>query len=126
MIGGTELIAAGFRRHGAWSTADGGIVIDKAPGTPGVYVFMLAGKPVYIGQTGDLHRRFGNYRRGDKSRRRVKLLIEAALAEGQEVSVLLATPGASEWNGLPVDFVAGVESGLIQALRPHWNRGGEK
>ena len=117
-----ELIAAGFRRHETWTAAESGIAIDKAPAVPGVYVFMLASRPVYVGQTGHLHHRFGNYRRGDKSRRRVKLLIEAALADGNEVSVLVATPGTSEWNGLPVDLVAGLESGLIRTMQPAWNK----
>ena len=52
----------------------------------------------------------------------VKLLIEAALADGNEVSVLVATPGTSEWNGLPVDLVAGLESGLIRTMQPAWNK----
>ncbi|TLU70636.1 GIY-YIG nuclease family protein [Lichenicoccus roseus] len=85
---------------------------------------MLNGRIVYVGKTGDLRRRFENYRRGDKNRYRVKQLIQAALADGMTASVLLATPGASEWNGLPVDLVDGLEAGLIRAVRPEWNRVG--
>jgi hypothetical protein len=35
--------------------------------------------------------------------------------------VLVATPGTSVWNGLPVNMAAGLEGGLIQAMRPARN-----
>ena len=123
-IGEAELIAAGFRRHGEWTLTEEGIAIDVAPAKAAVYAFLLDGVVVYVGQTNHLRRRFGNYRRGDKSRRRVRELIQAALTERRAIIVLVAMPGATEWNGLPVDLVPGLEGGLLRAIAPAWNRVG--
>lgn len=51
----------------------------------------------------------------------MKELIVRALADGQQVKVLVATPELLEWNGLPVITAAGLEAGLIQMIRPAWN-----
>jgi len=93
-----------------------GIIIADVPSEAGVYTFLLEGRVVYVGQTTHLHNRFGNYRRGDKSRLRLKQLIQAALAKGRIIIVLIAISGSSEWNGLLVDLVPGLEGGLIRAI----------
>lgn len=57
-------------------------------------------------------------------RARVKGLIAAALAIKQRVDVLVATPDAQTWNGLPVNTSAGLEGGLIRRNLPAWNMHG--
>jgi hypothetical protein len=37
------------------------------------------------------------------------------------MKVLVATPAPSEWNGLPVNTAAGLESGLMERIGPIWN-----
>ena len=80
---------------------------------------------VYVGLANSgLKTRFDQYRRGHKGQRtssRVKGLIINALAGGQQIKVLIAMPGTSVWNGLPVNTAAGLEGGLIQTMRPAWN-----
>lgn len=51
-------------------------------------------------------------------------LITAALAIGQRVEVLVATPKGQTWNGLPVNTSAGLEAELIRRILPAWNRHG--
>lgn len=121
------LLRADFKFVGEWiSRAGDDIRLDAtAPVEPGVYAFVLNDEVVYVGltQTG-LRTRLGHYRLGHERQRtsaRVKGLIVAALAAGERIKVLVATPAASEWNGLPVNTAAGLEAGLIQMIRPQWN-----
>lgn len=91
-----------------------------------VYAFAIEEMVVYVGLTSSgLKTRFDQYRRGHKGQRmssRVNDLIINALVGGQQVRVLIATPGTSVWNGLPVNMAAGLEGGLIQTMRPAaWN-----
>lgn len=67
----------------------------------------------------------GNYRRGDKSRQRLKRLIEETLATGEHVDVLFIQPEAEKWKGLPIEPAWGLEIGLIKTLRPAWNGQGK-
>lgn len=121
------LLRANFKFVGEWGSGAGDdIQLDaKAPVEPGVYAFVLNEQVVYVGltQTG-LRTRLNHYRLGHERQRtsaRVKGLIVAALAAGARIKVLVATPPASEWNGLPVNTAAGLEAGLIQMIRPRWN-----
>jgi hypothetical protein len=124
---GDVLLAAGFRHIGEWRSAGDGEfeLTAPTPAEPGVYAFIVDGWVRYVGltQTG-LRTRMGHYRRGHKRQRtsaRVKALIAAAIAEGREVKVLVATPEPLAWNGLPVNTAAGLEVGLIRLIRPEWN-----
>lgn len=121
------LLRAGFHLLGEWkATPDKGLRLDaKAPDTPGIYAFVLDDIVVYVGlsQRG-LKTRFDQYRRGHLKQRtsaRVKQLIASALANGQQIKVIVAMPPAQEWNGLPINTAAGLEAGLIQMIRPEWN-----
>lgn len=121
------LLNAGFRLIGEW-TEDSANAISLnavAPLEPGVYAFVVDGLVTYVGLTNNtLRTRFEQYRRGHEGQRtnaRVKKLIVQALAKGQRVKVLIATPEPLEWRGLPVNAAAGLEAGLIQMLRPVWN-----
>lgn len=99
-----------------------------APTSAGVYAFAVDGWVYYIGLTRNgLRTRLGHYvygHVGQKTSARVKALIIGALAEHKQVSVLIAQPPQLEWNGLPVDGSAGLETGLIALLRPPWNQQG--
>ena len=121
------LTKAGFRKLGEWKKlSDAEFDLDAhAPIDPGVYAFTLDDTIVYIGltQTG-LKTRLNHYRRGharQKTSARVKGLILGSLTEGKSVKVFIAVPPASDWNGLPVNTAAGLETGLIQMIKPLWN-----
>lgn len=124
---GTDLVAAGFELIGEWKLGEGSeISIDgTAPTEPGVYAFVLEGTVVYVGVTlRHLRGRMNQYRRGHVRQRtsaRIKSLIISALSNGKKIQVLVAIPESSTWRGLPVNTAAGLEYGLIQAIRPQWN-----
>jgi hypothetical protein len=102
----------------------------KASAEPGVYAFAVDGWVRYVGLTrGALRTRLGHYVRGHKGQKtsaHIKGRILETLRAGQPVQVLVATPPAFEWNGLPVDGAAGLETGLIRLIKPEWNRQGNK
>ena len=121
------LVSAGFHLLGEWKKlSEAEFELDaRAPKEPGVYAFALDDIIVYIGltQTG-LKTRLDHYKRGHKRHKtsaRVKQLIAGELNAGKSVKVLIAIPHNSEWNGLPVNTAAGLETGLIQLIRPEWN-----
>ncbi|MBV9785813.1 MAG: GIY-YIG nuclease family protein [Acidisphaera sp.] len=121
------LLSAGFQHLGQWTLeSESAIRLDaKAPNRPGVYAFVLGGSVAYVGLTNNsLRARLDQYRaghRGQKTNARVKELIVKALADSQQVKVLVATPEPLQWNRLPVITAAGLEAGLIQMIRPAWN-----
>lgn len=120
------LLRAGFRFIGEWKGENEDFQIDaKAPVDAGVYSFVVDDAVMYVGLTQrGLRARLDGYRRGyerQKTNARVKALIQEALSAGKRVKVLVATPAASEWNGLPVNTSAGLEAGLISMIQPAWN-----
>lgn len=127
---GQALLDAGFQHVGEWRSLVSGEfeLTAPAPKEPGVYAFVVDGEVRYVGLTlATLHRRLMQYRRGHERQRtsaRVKGLIAAALAVGQRVEVIVATPAAQTWNGLPVNTSAGLEAGLIRKILPAWNMHG--
>lgn len=102
----------------------------RAPIQAGVYAFAVDGEIAYVGLTrGALRTRLGHYvygHKGQKTSAHIKERILETLAAGGIVQVLVATPPAFEWNGLPVDGAAGLETGLIRLIKPDWNRQGNK
>lgn len=120
------LLRAGFHFLGEWRGVDQDFQIDaKAPTDAGVYSFVVDDVVMYVGLTQrGLRARLDGYRRGHEKQRtnaRIKGLIQDALVSGKRVKVLVATPPASEWNGLPVNTAAGLEAGLIAKVQPAWN-----
>jgi hypothetical protein len=121
------LLRAGFSFLGEWTTdGDGEFRLDaQAPADAGVYAFVVDDLIKYVGLTQrGLRNRLDGYRRGyerQPTNARVKKLINAALAEGKRVKVLVATPEPQAWKGLPVNTAAGLEAGLIGQIRPKWN-----
>lgn len=121
------LQASGFVLVGDWTAnaGDGIQMSTRAPTAPGVYVFVVDGTIAYVGLSNSgLRRRLDQYRRGHAGQRtsaRVKGLIRDALAGGHQVQVFVAMPPEQHWNTLPINTAAGLEAGLIQAIRPGWN-----
>lgn len=126
----SRLLDAGFELVGSCelTTANAFKYSRLAPSEPGVYAFAVNSTVAYIGLTrGALRTRLGHYVYGHAKQRtsaRVKGLILTSLARGDVVSVCIARPPAQEWNGLPVDTAAGLETGLIKLIRPPWNQQG--
>lgn len=126
----SRLLEAGFELLGSCQliAEDAFQYSDPAPSAPGVYAFAVNDTVSYVGLTrGTLRTRLGHYVYGHAKQRtsaRIKGLILASLAEGHDVSVCIACPPAQDWNGLPVDTAAGLETGLIKLIRPPWNQQG--
>lgn len=126
----TRLLDAGFELISSCDlTTENAFKYSRlAPSEPGVYAFAVNGTVAYIGLTrGALRKRLGHYVYGHAKQRtsaRVKGLILSSLARGDKVSVCIARPPTQEWNGLPVDTAAGLETGLIKLIRPPWNQQG--
>jgi hypothetical protein len=125
-----SLLKNGFTYSADWIVStSGGIELDRqAPFEPGVYVFVEADQVVYIGTTRRrLSDRMADYRRGHAGQRtsaRVRGLLLESLKKGYLLRVLFASPGETEWNGLPVEISAGLEAGLIARFKPIWNHKG--
>ncbi|MCC7037529.1 MAG: GIY-YIG nuclease family protein [Alphaproteobacteria bacterium] len=121
------LLDKGFQDIGEWHLTEKRTLAmsAKAPREQGVYALILDDIIVYIGLTlNGLQTRMDQYRRGHKGQRtsaRVNKLIVTSLTKGHQVKILVATPPASEWSGLPVNTAAGLEVGLIDLIRPAWN-----
>lgn len=125
-----RLLKSGFIYHCDWCLSDSDqLSLDRdAPAQSGLYAFVLVDEVVYIGTTRrKLSQRMGDYCRGhvgQKTSFRIKNKIVEALQNGKNVRVLFAMPENSEWNGLPVVIAEGLEVGLIESIRPSWNKRG--
>jgi hypothetical protein len=122
------LLLAGFEFIGEWmAEPESGINFDvkEAPMEPGVYSFVVNDLVMYVGLTSkSLRTRLDQYRIGDFTHRTnsmVKNLIASALSNGERVKILFAMPEPLECHGLPASTAAGLETGLIQKIRPAWN-----
>lgn len=127
----SKLLDAGFHLLGNCELADDKFGYSaQAPSGPGVYAFAVDDEIKYVGLTRfGLRTRLGHYVYGHKAQKtsaRVKGLILEALKAGQMVEVLIVQPPELEWNGLPVDGPAGLETGLIRLIRPDWNQQGNR
>lgn len=126
------LLDAGFEKVGEWRSNGGDLVLEtsvdlKRPGA--VYAFVAEGHVVYIGVAQrPLSQRLRFYSKPGPTQttsQRLKLLLLGALDSHQIIEVVAIWPDQSEWNGLPVDTVAGIESALITLVRPVWNKRGK-
>jgi hypothetical protein len=89
----------------------------RAPAESGVYAFVVDGWIRYIGLT-----QTGLRTRITAKNERARKELDRSSIEGRgTVKVLIATPEASNWHGLPVNTAAGLEAGLIRKMRPEWN-----
>jgi hypothetical protein len=124
------LIEAGFHLCGQWETSPAGGIrfLGDIPRDPGAYAHAVDGVGMYIGvATMGLKNRIYFYGKPGSTQRtsvRVNDLIAKELAKNRKVDLLVVVPGATEWNGLPVDLASGLEHGLIRKYLPPWNRRG--
>ncbi len=126
------LLDAGFEKVGEWRSNGGDLVLEASAdlNRPGaVYAFVAEGHIVYIGVAQrPLSQRFRFYVKPAVSHttsQRIKVLLLSALDSQQIIEIVAIWPDQSEWNGLPVDTAAGIESALISVARPVWNKRGK-
>lgn len=124
----STLLTSGFKLVASWTTEGADLVIDgELPREAGVYAFCDAEHVYYVGvATMGLAKRLYFYRRPGATQTtslRVKGLLLEHLAT-RPMDILIALPGTSQWNGLPVDLNAGLELGLIKNFTPVWNKRG--
>jgi hypothetical protein len=124
-----DLIEFGFALSATWTTDAGGRLhlSGDIPRKPGVYLFVVGDVVHYVGVASKtLHQRMGSYVRGLRRATRKRPVhdgIEKFMREGEAVDLFTYSvePRWGEWNGLPIDPLLGLESGLIEALNPCWN-----
>lgn len=123
------LLDAGFKRYGRWEFEGEHIhLVGDIPTDPGVYAHVVDGKVYYVGvATMGLKKRLYFYAKPGSTQRtsiRVNGLIKEELKAGRTVELIAAFPEPTSWNGLPVDTVTGLESGLVKKFSPPWNKRG--
>ncbi len=93
------------------------------PRSPGVYVYILRGEPVYVGQATDLDARFyayghispkNCYRGGRETNCRMNTLVYNTYTAGGEIEVYIHVTN---------DYAC-LEAVMIADLGPKWNRAG--
>jgi hypothetical protein len=124
-----QIVAAGFTRSAIWREAEQTQVFAEVPAEPGIYAFVVEGQVRYIGKTHTtLRGRMMNYQRRQRMQalsRPVHLAITEVHRGKGEIEVYTIVPDLSDhrlWNGLRVDFVVGLEAGMIQQFKPVWNQ----
>ncbi|MBB2185604.1 MAG: GIY-YIG nuclease family protein [Gluconacetobacter liquefaciens] len=125
-----QLLAGGFVHIGVWQAGQSGLIaflgIKPVPRRPGVYAYAVGHEVLYVGsaQRG-LHRRFRHYENSKNLRTasRIREALLERLSHGTVVDVYVIVPEdhLTLNDILPVDPVAGLEEGLIRALKPKWN-----
>tara|TARA_R110002094_G_scaffold22142_1_gene34321 strand:+ start:3571 stop:4068 length:498 start_codon:yes stop_codon:yes gene_type:complete len=123
------LVESGFKESGEWLLNEGNIRLSSEPPTSsGVYAKVVNSEVVYIGvATKNLKQRLNFYRNPGNSQStniRLKAKIIEVLESGMSVEILIAMPKPGSWNGLPVDYVTGLEFALIERYQPTWNKKG--
>ena len=124
------LLDAGFKKYGQWECKEDGSIhlAGDIPTEPGVYAHVINGKIHYIGSaTMGLKKRLYFYGKPGSTQRtsiRINGLIKEELNAGNIVELIAAFPEPTSWNGLPVDRVTGLESGLVKKFSPPWNKRG--
>ena len=94
-----------------------------------LYAFVVDGVVKYVGVCDGadttLRDRMGRYQNliGAGTNARIAAEIKTCLSEGQSVLIFALKPdGGPRYHRLDVDYVKGLESPLIKAFRPQWNR----
>ena len=133
-LGLDQLRKAGFGANGEWKRRDGRVFCDgQVPDLPGVYLFVIGTDIRYVGSAlKSLARRMRSYERRqatDSSDRAVHAGLKAAIDGKHPVHVLTLSgvPVLTTCaDGLPCNYLLGLESGLIETLNPAWNRRGRR
>jgi hypothetical protein len=126
----SALVAKGFAHLGEWKLdeSNGIRLTGTAPTKPGVYVLDLDGEVVYVGVSErNLRQRLKFYAKPGPRQRtsiRINKLIFEHLKKGHSISVSIVHPERVKWKDLEIPMDTAVEAGLIQSLRPAWNKMG--
>ncbi|MFT8930814.1 MAG: GIY-YIG nuclease family protein [Acetobacter syzygii] len=128
-----QLLAGGFVHIGVWLPYEGGRMAfqgaNPVPDEPGVYAYAVGQEVLYVGsaQRG-LRRRIRHYASSKNlptaSRIREKVLETLSSVTSVDIYVIVLEKPLTLHGILPVDPVAGLEEGLIRAIKPKWNRRG--
>jgi hypothetical protein len=145
MINLAALKKVGFERTGFWTLDNGAPalfdtnknMLQSLPEvgrsfskSPAIYLFTIGKIVKYVGKAGKLDLRIDQYRRAFQSNRG-KLRVDNGISEvvmlGGTVSVyslIIPTPRITFREGLPFDYLDGLEQGIIQTLdpKPEWNK----
>jgi hypothetical protein len=97
------------------------------PRESGIYRFVMDRKVRYVGKTDNLFRRLSGYVSGLNRHldgREVHRRIEEALKSRKKIKIYTLIVNEHrffEKSGLPIDYLVGLEAGLIETLKPEWN-----
>lgn len=121
------LLTGGFVLSATWRANElGSLILEpKLPSVAGVYAFVKQGRAVYVGvATMGLAKRIYFYGKpgvSQKTSTRINAVLLSEIAAGNLIEVYTAIPPDFEWNGLPINSVAGLELGLIKKFDLPWN-----
>jgi hypothetical protein len=130
MLSLAELKKAGFKKSATFELLEGNVTLSGSlPNDPGIYLFVIGGEVRYVGKTDrSLHSRLRAYEkrlRKDLPRRQVHEGILGSIERKEIVDVYTLTITGRRFfqrDSLPVDYLVGLEAGLIENLdHPHWN-----
>lgn len=130
LLRSVALRAGGFDHVSNWVLGTSGDIVltNPMPKATGVYAFTADDIARYVGVTlRTFDERMRNYRLGHASQPtnvRMRQLILQQLTISKSVNIFVATPKTTEWNGWPVNTIAGLEPALISTYRLDWNRKG--
>src|ERR1700734_2502912 len=125
-----QLKEAGFTKSGAFSRLDGKVILSGGlPDQPCIYLLVVGGKVRYVGKADrSLCHRLRTHERGlrnKSAKRQVHDGILESIENNKIIYVYTLTVTSGRFfkrNGLIVDYLVGLEAGLIENLaRPHWN-----
>ena len=120
----------GFVHTGYWQKRpdrDQITLRGNVDGKPAVYIFVVENEVMFVGAAhGGMKQRMDHYANHGRSvsATKIRTAIMQCLAQGRTVHVLSQsfTPVIRDVDGLPIDMVAGTQSGLRRLLQPAWNR----
>jgi len=92
-----------------------------------LYAFACEGEVLYIGKTTKtLSKRFAGYCKPSSDRsadKRLQQAIMKLIRQKKEVRILVLPPTVPlKWGDYPVNLAAGLESSLVEAFKPEWNK----
>jgi hypothetical protein len=125
---------AGFILSGCWmlgerKTPELHNILGSIPRKSAIYLFVVKDQVSYVGKASSIVSRLGQYERAFRYKRgnlKVDKGIRDVLTNGGTVSVytLIITTRIILRGGLPIDYLDGLEAGLIKTLEPPpaWNK----
>ena len=129
-----HLRKAGFVQTAEWKRRDDKVRCEGLiSNSTGVHLFVVGTEVRYVGSAlKSSARRMRSYERrqaSDSSDRAVHAGLKAAIDAGHPVQVLTlsgVTVLKTCADGMPFNYLLGLEAGLIQSMNPAWNRRGRR